>query len=185
MRYLKLDMLSSDIDSEVESHFPFMSFIEIDDVGYEQRRVNFHRENAGLEEDYKISFIDKQGSYLGAWLPEHSWRSENYSKTGILNVNEYQSEPGFSLNFTIEISKDDFEKVWQIVVEKYLLEKCLVMRDKENEPLIDFNNLPTHFNKEQLEYLEEVYQENENHDFFTWITKEHMQQILDYIAKKQ
>ncbi|WP_299466207.1 hypothetical protein [uncultured Microscilla sp.] len=184
MKYLKMDIIGSNVEDEIDNHWPFMSFIEIDEAGYEQRRLNFYREKYGEGGEY-ISFVDEEGCYQGAWLPEYPWNPANYSKTGVFLINKYESEKGFSFQFTVEITKKDFDEVWEVTVNQYLLGELGVQRDEEDEDLIDFNNLPDVFNEHYLNFFAEAYLEDKNDIMFGWITENHLKQVLDYIAKKQ
>ncbi|WP_299466204.1 hypothetical protein [uncultured Microscilla sp.] len=178
MRYLKLDRLSNDGEHEIASNYAFTSFVEIDDDGYEKRRLSFYRSNDEGDNGQYIGFMDGQKQYMGTCMAEVAHKEENYSKTGVFQIDKYQDEAGFSINFTVEISKDSFEQVWETVVDKYLFEECNAELDEE--PLIDFNKLPEIFNDEQLEYLAETYTHYKDD-----IPESHLKQVLDYIAKKQ
>ncbi|WP_299466209.1 hypothetical protein [uncultured Microscilla sp.] len=75
-----MDIIGSSVEDEIENRYPFMSFIEINDEGYEQRLICFYKDSASDIEEQRIGFTDGQRQYLGTTLSEVPWRNETYSK---------------------------------------------------------------------------------------------------------
>lgn len=155
MKYIKYDYYTKDINCYDEVIIiNKTSFIELDDDDYEIRRLNFHKDK-DLNQEY-LSFFDKKGSYLGAFGSEYAWRAEVYSKEGVFNI--YKPKDGFCFSFYLEMKKEDFDKIWESVVEKYLIGECGVKRDTEEDDYIDFDIIHTFevLPKHYLEYFHDV-----------------------------
>lgn len=181
MKYIKYDTYKSDYEEGSVFHMPYTFFIELDDLGYEKRKLGFYNNRQSEEKHDQIKFVDELGSYRGAWFSELPWKPEYYSKEGKFKI--VNCDEGYHMSFVVEIKKDDFDQVWEAVVEQYLLKECGVERDKEIEVLIDFNKLPEVFSVDQLEYLSNEYIRDPNSVTFYWLKENHMEQIKDYIER--
>ena len=193
MKYIKFDYYRKDVNGYDDVIIINQtSFIELDNDGYEIRRLNFYKDK-DLNQEY-LSFFDKKGRYLGAAGSEFAWEPQFYSKEGIFSNDTHKEYEGFGFSFHFEMKKEDFDKIWESVVEKYLIGECGVKRDTEEDDYIDFDIIHTFevLPKHYVHYFYGIsFQDGDIDNRYadctyakTWLNAVQMKQLQDFFDER-